>query len=90
MKEFQFTNDCAVHPTGSLVDRAVQVNNGLEESAACGSSVVYDPGEIYSSLLGAPTAKFREAVAQNSRKWVSDVEKDKQALITSMEKIVTK
>ena len=42
MKEAVFTNSCEVLPTGSLVDRAVQVNNGLEESAACASTVVYD------------------------------------------------
>lgn len=43
MKEYSFVNPCETLPTGSLVDRAVQVNNGLEESAACGSTVVYDP-----------------------------------------------
>lgn len=39
----EYQNICAVNARGSLVEKAVQVNNGLEEAAACGSTVVYDP-----------------------------------------------
>ena len=39
----EFTHACEINALGSIVEKATQVNNGLDESAACGSTVVYDP-----------------------------------------------
>ena len=39
-----------------------------------GSSVSFDAGELYSSLLESPTAKFRENIVNNMPNWASFAE----------------
>ncbi len=38
----EYIRACEVNSLGSIVEKATQISNGLDESAACSSSVVYD------------------------------------------------
>lgn len=53
------------------------------------NSVVYDPGEIYSSLLGSPSAQYRESIKGNNPNWASKVAGMKDALVEKMNGIVS-
>lgn len=51
------------------------------------NSIVYDPGEIFTSQLGTPSADFRGAILDNNPNWASTIAKKKDAFIEKMNKI---
>lgn len=51
------------------------------------NSIVYDPGEIYASLLGTPSGDIKGAIVDNKPNWASYMAKKKTALIEKMNKI---
>ena len=51
------------------------------------NSIVYDPGEIYASLLGTPSGDIKGAIVDNNPNWVSFMAKKKDSLIEKMSKI---
>lgn len=51
------------------------------------NSIVYDPGEIFTSQLGTPSADFRGAILDNNPNWASAIAKKKDAFIEKMNKI---
>ena len=61
-----YLSPCEVRPTGSLVDAAVQVNNGLEESAACASTTVYDGayGVVYLVYMTGTRTSYGESTGR--------------------------
>ncbi len=52
------------------------------------NSIVYDPGEIYASLLGTPSGLFKTAVEDESSNWASTIAASKNELVTKMESIL--
>ena len=54
------------------------------------NSIVYDPGEIFSTQLGAPSGDFRTAILENKPNWASAIAKKKNSLVEKMNKITEK
>ena len=54
------------------------------------NSIVYDPGEIYASLLGTPSGDIKGAIVDNKPNWASAIAKKKDSLIEKMSKITEK
>lgn len=52
------------------------------------SNIVYDPGEIFSDLLGGPSAQFYEVIFRNEPNWASKVASMKENLQNLMDSIV--
>ena len=52
------------------------------------NSIVYDPGEIFGSQLGAPTGLFRDSIFLNQPNWASKMEANEQKFISKMSEIV--
>ena len=51
------------------------------------NSIVYDPGEIFASLLGTPSGMTKEAITNNDPNWASRLASKKDELITKMDEI---
>ncbi|MDY4434291.1 MAG: hypothetical protein SPF08_03940, partial [Candidatus Flemingibacterium sp.] len=54
------------------------------------NSIVYDPGEIYASLLGTPSGDIKGAIVDNKPNWASAIAKKKNSLIEKMNQITEK
>lgn len=54
------------------------------------NSIVYDPGEIFASLLGTPSGAIKGAIIDNKPNWASNMAKEKTALIEKMNQITEK
>jgi len=52
-----------------------------------GSSIVYDPGETYSILIGSPSGMYRNAIADNTPIWASISETLRSSFETKMSKL---
>ena len=51
------------------------------------NSIVYDPGEIFGSQLGAPTGLFRDSIFLNQPNWASKMEANEEKFISKMDEI---
>ena len=74
----------------SLKVRYAQDNDMSRMFDLIGSSIVYDPGEIYASLLGTPSGQIKAAVNNNDTNWVSRMNGMKAGLIEKMNAITVK
>ena len=52
------------------------------------NSIVYDPGDIYQTLLGPVTGEFRGAIFDNDPNWASRMAKQKKSIVNKISKIV--
>ena len=55
-----------------------------------GSSIVFDPGEIYASLLGTPSGDIKGRISTNDPNWASFIAGKKDSLIEKMSQITDK
>ncbi len=72
----------------TLKTRYSQDDNVSRMFDLIGGSIVFDPGEIYSGVLGAPSADIKTRISANDPNWASFVAGKKDSLIEKMNSII--
>lgn len=72
----------------TLKTRYSQDDNVSRMFDLIGGSIVFDPGEIYSGVLGAPSADIKARISANDPNWASFIAGKKDSLIEKMNSII--